>query len=151
MNTLFVAFKGKNNTSYQLISETGTNKLFLTNSFQGLEKDIASLDRSKNRIILIGADKHLSGEVRIETCAEYNGESVKTNGDLKLLTNILEGLEIPFAVSTNPSRYFCNAAYYFLLKETSNTILIHIPTIKGMSDTLRNRLILFVQQIAETK
>ena len=38
MKTLYTAFKGKNNTSYQLVSRIDNNSLFLTNSFTGLEK-----------------------------------------------------------------------------------------------------------------
>ncbi len=38
MKTLYTAFKGKNNTSYQLVSRIDNNLLFLTNSFTGLEK-----------------------------------------------------------------------------------------------------------------
>lgn len=40
MNTLFTAFKGKNNTSYKLVISLNCNALYLTNSFIGLKRDI---------------------------------------------------------------------------------------------------------------
>jgi len=38
--TLFVAFKGTGNSSHQLVSGLNGDKLFLTNSFSGLKRDI---------------------------------------------------------------------------------------------------------------
>ena len=43
MKILFTAFKGIHNTSFQLVSKLGGNSILLTNSFQGLEKDISSV------------------------------------------------------------------------------------------------------------
>ena len=43
MSNLYTAFKGFHNTSFQLVSQLCGDKLFLTNSFQGLEKEILSL------------------------------------------------------------------------------------------------------------
>ena len=40
MKILFTAFKGVHNTSFQLVDQTAANHILLTNSFQGLEKDI---------------------------------------------------------------------------------------------------------------
>lgn len=37
---LFTGFKGKNNSSYKIVSQSNGEKLYLTNSFQGLQKDI---------------------------------------------------------------------------------------------------------------
>ena len=41
MKILFTAFKGVHNTSFQLVNQTVANHILLTNSFQGLEKDIS--------------------------------------------------------------------------------------------------------------
>ena len=40
MRILYVGFKGKNNTSFQLVSALDGERLFLTNSFSGIERDI---------------------------------------------------------------------------------------------------------------
>lgn len=43
MRVLYTGFKGKNNSSYQLVSNISGEKLFLTNSFEGLKKDIVNV------------------------------------------------------------------------------------------------------------
>ena len=40
VDILLTAFKGEHNSSYQLIKDVKCDKLFLTNSFEGLEEDI---------------------------------------------------------------------------------------------------------------
>lgn len=44
MKILFTAFKGVHNTSFQLVDQTAANYILLTNSFQGLEKDISFME-----------------------------------------------------------------------------------------------------------
>ena len=46
MKTLFIGFRGKNNTSSQLVNQLDEDILLLTNSFSGLEKDILSITES---------------------------------------------------------------------------------------------------------
>ena len=48
---------------------------------------------------------------------------------------------ISYTVSDKPTRYLCNAAYYHMLKKNPNAVLIHIPSLKGMSIELMNKLI----------
>lgn len=51
MKVLYTGFKGKNNSSYQLLSKISGHKLFLTNSFKGLEKDIMNVtDKFEGRM-----------------------------------------------------------------------------------------------------
>lgn len=58
MNTkLFVGFKGKNNASSILLKSISENSYFLTNSFEGLKRDIESLSHSFDCVILFGIDK----------------------------------------------------------------------------------------------
>ena len=74
MKTLYTAFKGKNNTSYQLVSRIDNNSLFLTNSFTGLEKDITRFDCDFDAVYMFGIDKNLVDKIRIDLCACYNSE-----------------------------------------------------------------------------
>ena len=74
MRKLYTAFKGSHNTSFQLVNQINGDKLFLTNSFQGLEKDILSLRTDYDAIYMLGIDKNLKNSIRIETCANYNGD-----------------------------------------------------------------------------
>ena len=139
--TLFTAFKGNNNTSYQLVSRINKNSFYLTNSFVGLEKDISSIDRDYDTVYMFGIDKNLVDKIRVETCAEYNGEYISTRFDLTDLKEKFKNYNVGFSISTKPTHYLCNAAYYYMLKRNLNTIFIHIPSFKGMNDDLMNKLL----------
>ena len=141
MKTLFTAFKGKNNTSYQLVSRINKNSFYLTNSFMGLEKDISSIDGNYDTVYMFGIDKNLVDEIRIETCAEYNGEYLSSRFDLMDLKEKFNNYNVRFSISAKPTHYLCNAAYYHMLKRNLNTIFIHIPSLKGMNDDLMNKLL----------
>lgn len=140
MNTLFTAFKGKNNTSFQLVSRLSGNALFLTNSFAGLEKDISSVDCDFDVVYMFGIDKTLVDKIRIDLCAHYNGEHICTDFDLLSLERKLDECKVSYYVSNKPTRYLCNAAYYYMLKKNRNTVFIHIPSLKGMNGALMNKL-----------
>ena len=47
---------------------------------------------------------------------------------------------ISYYISKAPTKYLCNAAYYHMLKKNPNTVFIHIPSLKGMNETLMNKL-----------
>ena len=140
MKTLFVGFKGKNNTSYQLVSRIDNNSLFLTNSFIGLEKDIASFDCDFDTVYMFGIDKNLVDKIRIELCACYDGERICTDFDLLPLERKLNESNVSYCVSKSPTKYLCNAAYYHMLKKNPNTVFIHIPSLKGMNEALMSKL-----------
>ena len=75
MKTLFIGFKGKNNTSAMLVRQLSKDSLLLTNSFAGLERDILSIAEVYNSICMFGVDKSLNGTVRIEQCAVETAEN----------------------------------------------------------------------------
>ena len=81
MKTLYTAFKGKNNTSYQFVSRIDNNSLFLTNSFTGLEKDITRFDCDFDAVYMFGIDKNLVDKIRIDLCACYNSEHIFIDND----------------------------------------------------------------------
>ena len=66
MKILFTAFKGVHNTSFQLVNQTVANHILLTNSFQGLEKDISFVSGDCSIVYMFGVDKELIDKVRIE-------------------------------------------------------------------------------------
>ena len=117
MSNLYTAFKGFHNTSFQLVSQLCGDKLFLTNSFQGLEKEILSLGTDYDAIYMFGIDKDLRNGIRIETCANYNGELVTTSFDIVTLEKVIKDLGISYIISNKPTAYLCNAAYYHMLKK----------------------------------
>ena len=85
MKILFTAFKGVHNTSFQLVDQTAANHILLTNSFQGLEKDISFISSDYSIVYMFGVDKKLIDKVRIETCAKYNDETVCTDFNVHYL------------------------------------------------------------------
>ena len=140
MNILFTAFKGKNNTSYQVARCLNGEVLFLTNSFQGLERDINTADGNFGVVYMLGVDKSLKNKIRIETCAEYNGERIFTAFNISELENRIAN-KISYSVSDCPAQYLCNAAFYHMLKKNRNTVFIHIPSISGMNNCLKEAII----------
>lgn len=141
MRTLYTAFKGKNNTSYQLVTALNKPFMLLTNSFQGVERDIENINEHYDAIIMIGVDKDLKSSIRFEKCAEYNGEMQHTDFDIDTLTQKCDTMSIPYHISDKPTKYLCNAAYWHMLRKFPNTIFIHIPSIGKMNPEFMKSLI----------
>ena len=140
MKILYTAFKGKNNTSYQVASRLNGTVLFLTNSFQGLERDINTVANIYDVVYMLGVDKSLKNKIKIETCAEYNGERIFTEFDISELKNRIDN-KMSYSISDCPTTYLCNFAYYHMLKKNKNTVFIHIPSIAGVDNCLKEAII----------
>ena len=147
MKTLFIGFRGKNNTSSQIVNQLGEDILLLTNSFSGLEKDILSITESYDSIYMFGVDSSLKGTLRIEKFAEFNGITVSSVYDVAQLSKIMDGYGIVNSISNVPTQYLCNAAYYHMLCINKNAVFIHVPSIKGMNDALMDRLLTLFRKI----
>lgn len=139
---LFVGFKGKNNTSQQLVSLLPTtHKKMLTNSFSGLYKDIERIQTEKYAgVVLFGIDKVLKDCVRIEQTAAYNGEWKHSIYPIAELAEDLAMANIKYEVSSVPTKYLCNAAYFYMLNKCSNSVFLHIPSLRGMTPVLMQQL-----------
>lgn len=132
MRVLYVGFQGKNNASYRLVSSINGEKLFLTNSFQGVIRDIDQLSNAFDRVFLFGIDKRLSNSVRIEKCAEMAHHTVYSKLDLGQMQAAFLARGLISEISAAPTHYLCNEAYYrMLVKFNGNVVLIHIPGIKN--------------------
>jgi len=140
MKILYTAFNGKNNTSYQVASHFNGTVLFLTNSFQGVERDIATVANDYDVVYMFGVDKSLKNKIKIETCAEYNGERIFTTFNISKLEKRIAD-KLSYSISDCPTKYLCNAAFYHMLKKKKNTIFIHIPSISGMNNCLKESII----------
>ena len=140
MKILYTAFKGKSNTSYQIASCLNGEVLFLTNSFQGLERDINTADGNYDVVYMLGVDKSLKDKIKIETCAEYNGERIFTAFNIPELEKRFTN-KLSCSISDCPTKYVCNSAYYHMLKKNKNTVFIHIPSIAGVDNCLKEAII----------
>ena len=83
MSTLFVAFKGNGNSSNKIVRSLNGDKLFLTNSYNGLKKDIDDINGTYDLVYMFGLDKRLKGNIRIESVAKKDDVCLYSNMDLK--------------------------------------------------------------------
>lgn len=138
---LYVGFKGKNNASSVLVKSISGNSYLLTNSFNGLKKDIELLDEIYDCIIFFGIDKQLKDGVRIEQAAEKDDIVCFSSMDLEGISACLNSVGISNEISNSPTHYLCNEAYWYLLQKfKGNVILIHIPSIKNMNGTFIEKM-----------
>ena len=143
MKTLYTAFEGVNNISCQLVTAINKESLFLTNSFQGIERDIGDPCPDYDTVVMFGVDKALVNCIRIEGCADHNGETICSTYDIKLLEQKINQAKIPYNISYKPTKYLCNFAYWYMLHKISNTIFVHIPSIGRMTPDFMKILIEF--------
>lgn len=150
MNILYVGFKGKNNASSVLLNNLSGNKLFLTNSFAGIKRDIDAVSRQYDLIIMFGIDKGLKDRIRIEDVASYDGEEVRTIIDTTAINHYFKDYGVESYVSDIPTAYLCNVAYFYMLKKyRGKAIFIHIPTCKNMSEERNSELAKLTEVIFE--
>ena len=132
--TLYIGFKGQNNSSAALVNSLPGQHVLLTNSFTGLRRDIDGLSAEYDRICLFGADKSLTDSFRIEQCAEKDGVRLATELDTADISKRLAEAGIKSVISDTPTQYLCNEAYWCLLeKYRGRAVLIHIPTMRNFS------------------
>ncbi len=141
MKTLFIGFKGKNNTSAQIVNQLDGDVLLLTNSFSGLETDILSVAEPYDSVYMFGVDSLLNGTLRIEKRAALHGIFLSSDYDIARLSDMMDSHNIVHSISDAPTQYLCNAAYYHMLCKNRNTVFLHIPSAKGMNDELMERLL----------
>ena len=128
---LYVGFKGKNNSSGILAKCLSPECLLLTNSFEGLKRDIDSVSKEYDQVVMFGVYKTLTSLVRIEKTAIHDGKRIMSNLNQDEISKALNSAGIPSVMSETPATYLCNDAYWHLLgKFSRNVVLIHIPTIK---------------------
>lgn len=141
MSLLLTAFKGVHNSSYQLIQGYSDDKLFLTNSYNGLDRDINSCDFTQySAVIMFGLDRNLKDKLRIEPCAKLCENIRNTVYDTKAFADIFEEFSLKTAVAEKATAYLCNYAYYKVLDIMSGRALfVHIPPERCFtSDMKRN-------------
>ena len=133
---LYIGFKGKNNASCILAKAISADSYLLTNSFEGLKRDIDALSCSYDSVILFGIDKNLTNTVRIEKAAEKDTKHYSVL-NLEDMSAQLEAIGVSNYLSDKPTHYLCNAAYWYLLRKfKGNAVLIHIPSIKNINEHL---------------
>lgn len=144
---LYTGFKGDCNSSCILVCRIQGEKLFLTNSFDGLKRDIENIKKKYEKIYMFGLDARLKKSVRIEECAEKEGVRLYSEMDLADLQRKIIERGISCSISGNPTHYLCNEAYYhMLMKYQCHAVFIHIPPLKYITDEMMKDIIEVVQE-----
>ncbi len=145
LKILLTGFKGKNNSSGKLVQAISENYRLLTNSFDGLKKDIEEISGDINFLIMFGCDKNLKDSVRIERFAEKNGEKIASGADQAKISTSLDKAGIENCISDTSGHYLCNEAYWYALKKLNGkAVFIHIPTIKNLDESFIDKMKKFV-------
>lgn len=145
-DVLYTAFKGRNNSSFCLVERIDGEKLFLTNSFEGLKKDIYEIEKKYSTVYMFGLDKRLKDSVRVELCAEKDGERIYTAFNTAEIIDKLKKEGLKCKLAENPTHYLCNEAYYYMLKKVCRRALfIHIPPLKHFSNETAEAIIKTIQ------
>ncbi len=151
LKVLYTGFKGKNNSSYQLLSRLSGHKLFLTNSFKGLEKDIMNATGQFDLVVMFGLDTSLKETVRIDSVAEVDGMEMVTKVDCEEIRNCLMAHGVENVVSEVPTKYLYNAAYFNVLsKFDGKSVFIHIPSLKNMTEDMMERIVKCMEDLNGT-
>lgn len=141
MKYIYIGFKGKNNPSSYIATQFQESFL-LTNSFQGIDKNILKIEECKDGIILFGLKPELKNQIQVEQVCCYNGNEISSKFDFSYLNQALKDFEVKF--NKIPSKYLCNYAYFRLCEKFKyNVILLHIPFAKEFADEILQCLLDF--------
>ena len=134
MPELYIGFKGKNNASCTLVNHLSEHPFLLTNSFDGVKRDIECLPDYYDSVLMFGVDKNLKNTVRIECVAKREGIRLCSDLDLRDISKRLDAAGVANFISDTPTQYLCNEAYWFSLqKYKGKAVFIHVPTAKNVS------------------
>ena len=135
MRTLYVAFKGKGNSSNKIVSNFIGNKLVLTDSYMGLKRDIDSIHDTYDLVYMFGLDKKLRGDIRIDSVAAKDGVRLCSDIDLDAIMTKLSENGIAVSIGTTPTKYLCNEAYWYMLNKYDNRVVFfHVLSIKYITE-----------------
>ena len=124
MKVLYVGFKGANNASRQLVEKVNSsNKLFLTNSYDGIKSNLDKVDlKSYELILMFGINKNLKNKIVIEVKSKCDNEELMTTVNYKKFKLLLHENNIDVDINFKPTRYLCNYAYYLALSKNTKCV-----------------------------
>ena len=111
MATLFTAFKGNGNSANKIVRSLDGDKLFLTNSYDGLRKDIDNVNDTYDLVYMFGLDKALKGNVRIESIARKDDVCLYSDMNFYSIVRKLNQSGIKTHIGNTPTQSLCNEAY----------------------------------------
>lgn len=136
MSTLYVAFKGNGNSANKIVRNLCGDKLFLTNSYNGLKKDIDNISGTYDLVFMFGLDKRLKGSIRIEHAAQRGDVCLYSDIDLDSIAVKLNKTGIIANIGNTPVQSLCNEAYWYMLRKYDrHAVFFHVPSIAYITET----------------
>ena len=135
MSVLYVAFKGNGNSSNKIVKSLSGDKLFLTNSYDGLKKDIDNISGTYDLVYMFGLDKKLKGSIRIDCTAQRGEVCLYSTVDFDSIAIKLNQNGIIAHVGNIPTQSLCNEAYWYMLRKYNcHVIFIHVPSVRYVTE-----------------
>lgn len=135
MSALYVAFKGNGNSSNKIVRSFSGDKLFLTNSYNGLKNDIDNIKGAYDLIYMFGLDKRLKGNIRIEGVAKRDNICLYSDMDLNKMAMNLNKYGINTTIGNVPTQSLCNEAYWYMLRKFDcHVVFFHVPSVKYITE-----------------
>ncbi|MDE6319124.1 MAG: hypothetical protein K2M22_05360 [Lachnospiraceae bacterium] len=141
MSALYVAFKGNGNSGNKIVRNLSGNKLFLTNSYSGLKKDIDHINGTYDFVYMFGLDKTLKGNIRIECVAKREDVCCYSDLDFQTIAMKLNKCGINTHIGNTPIRSLCNEAYWYMLRKCNcHALFFHVPSIKYITEEFMEKV-----------
>ena len=135
MSVLYVAFKGNGNSANKIVRNLSGDKVFLTNSYSGLKKDIDNINGTYYLVYMFGLYKSLKGNVRIDCLAQRGDVCLDSDMDYNSIAMKLNKNGIIVNIGNTPTQSLCNEAYWYMLRKFNyHVIFFHVPSIKYITE-----------------
>lgn len=135
MSTLYVSFKGNGNSANKIVRSLNGEKVFLTNSYNGLKKDIDNINGIYDSVYMFGVDKNLKGIVRIECVAQKGDVCLYSDIDCNSIAVKFNKSGIITDLGNIPVQSLCNDAYWYMLRKCNcHAVFFHVPSIKYITE-----------------
>ena len=141
MSILYVAFKGNGNSSNKIVRSLDGDKLFLTNSYNGLMKDIDNMNGTYDLVYMFGLDKRLKGTVRIDCVAQKGDICLYSDMDFISIAMKLNKSGITASIGNTPTQSLCNEAYWYMLRKCNcHVVFFHVPSTKYITENFIEKI-----------
>ena len=149
---ILAAFDGAQNTSrivMEGVDTAGGSKLLLPNDKQkSVEVLTAAIKQHQPAcVIILGQKPVICNKIAVETTAKLCGEVRRTNMDATTITELIKGSGYDAYISDGCGTSYCNNIYYHALGTGVNTVFLHVPCKKNVSDM--KALVKAVQAVTE--
>lgn len=136
---LLTCFEGKDNSSELIVKNAAVDcrKLILPNdkekSAELLRKTLK--DKSIVCVVMLGQKGGICDKIAVEPAAKRGNSMLHTPMDVTVCRDVLKNNGYNAYISKGCGNSYCNHIYYECLETGVNCIFLHVPPVKGISDT----------------